>query len=455
MDQAANYTDRYASYLDALQAEIHAGQKMGRRPLIGYCSNADVVLKWDAAAYNRILKKYLKSQPDPSRNEKIGTMEDFARISSWYVMRGLGGNMDISSAEVCSALLDSFSTEQALGGTGAQAAAALGTMGIPSDLHLTDRSELVCSMLSGKGICVIDNAKRIPIESCCSESAPIYHFILQFHKDDVIEIHGEEYRIPCSNRLIFFFDSVHSQLPIDEDYCHYYERSSQNLSSYLLSGFDAVTDSVIIEKRLDMLKDHIIKVREQNPNMVIYLEGAFYLNPSVKTQVMRQLGPMADIIGMNEEELMEAVTELGGKIDLNDALQVLNGVKLYMNQFCLSGIVLHTKDYAMYYGKPITGVDMEQGLTLGNLMAATRARIGRYGTVEDCRETLQLPLSPTGKSFAGVLMQLGDQKEGQVLYAVPSRYMEKPRYTIGLGDTFTAGVQIGFWSGNASPLKEI
>lgn len=439
------YLDRYADYLEKLQEEVTRGQPEERRPLVGFCSNADVVLSWDAASYNRILQKYLHTRPDQGRNGQIASMEDFARISSWYITQGIGGNMDISNAGVCEELLEIFQTEPALGGTGAQAAAALGAMGIPADVHLTDRSRPVCTMLSGRGIMMIEDGEPINVEDCQDQASPVYHFILQFRKDDVIQINGENFRIPCSNRLILFYDPIHRLLPIAADYCAYYEQNSRNLTSYLLSGFDAVVDASVIEERLEMLSGHIAKVKERNPQMACYLEGAFYLNPEVKTKVMRQLGALADVVGMNEEELAEAVTEFGRKIDLDDAPQVLDGVKLYMEEFGLCGIVLHTKDYAMYYGKPLDGVDVEQGLTLGNLMAATRARTGRYGSLEDCRESLSLPLSERGKAFVQAFSDFAGQ-EDTVLVAVPSRYMEHPRYTIGLGDTFTAGVQISFWS---------
>ena len=48
------YLDRYADYLKKLQEEISGGPK--GRPLVGFCSNADVVLSWDAAVYNQILQ---------------------------------------------------------------------------------------------------------------------------------------------------------------------------------------------------------------------------------------------------------------------------------------------------------------------------------------------------------------------------------------------------------------
>lgn len=452
MQAEKTYIDRYAHYLNELQREIVSRPTEDRRPLVGFCSNADVVLSWNAAAYNQLLKKYLHTQPDQGRNEQIASMEDFARISSWYITQGIGGNMDIASIQVCNELLAAFSSEPALGGTGAQAAAALGAVGIPADVHLTDRSRPVCAMLSGSGVMMIENGMRIPVEDCKDDAQPIYHFILQFQKDDVIEVAGKEFRIPCSNRLILFYDPIHRMLPIAADYCSYYEQAFHDLTSYLLSGFDAVVDVAVIEERLNLLTTHMSKLRERNPRMVFYLEGAFYLNPEVKSRVMHQLGPLADIVGMNEEELAEAVAEFGQKLDLDDAQQVLRAVRLYLSEFNLRGIVLHTKDYAMYYGKPLVGVDMEQGLTIGNLMAATRARIGRYGNLQDCAESLALPLSERGKAFVKDFMHPAALPEDQILVAVPSRYIEHPRYTIGLGDTFTAGVQICFWSQQISGL---
>ena len=74
------YIDRYAYYLNKLQDENARGAK--GRPLVGFCSNADMVLTWDAESYNKILKEHLHTQPDQGRNEPITSMEDFARISS-------------------------------------------------------------------------------------------------------------------------------------------------------------------------------------------------------------------------------------------------------------------------------------------------------------------------------------------------------------------------------------
>ena len=437
------YADRYATYLAGIPKKT-ASKKQHRQPLLGFCSNLDVVLLWDVSKYNHLLSQHLHGQPEQGLGKPITSIEDFAKITSWYISRGLGGNAEITNADVCTCLQELFSSEESLGGTCAQAAAALGAMGFSVDAHLTDQSMEVCRLLEDKGTMVIEGNMRIPTRKCSCPKEPIYHIILQYQKDDELIIGDEKIKIPCSNRLIFFYDSVHKNFPISEDFLRYHEQAAPSPSSYLLSGFDAISEMPILQERLDTLTAHLKVMRQNHPSTIFYLEGAFYLNPEIKRQLMRRLCPMMDIVGMNEEELAEQLQDLGDRIDLSDAWQVLSGLNKLRSVYGMQGVVLHTKDYALYYGKDIPGHDLEEGLTLGNVMAATRARLGKYGTIEECRSTLLLPISEAGATFAEQMLRVAVLPKGEQLIIVPSRYMEHPRYTIGLGDTFTAGVQTCF-----------
>jgi len=437
------YTDRYMAHLAELTNKIVSG-KQQRQPLLGFCSNLDVVLLWDISKYNHLLAQHLHTQSEQGLGKPIESLEDFARVTSWYISRGLGGNAEITNAEVCTCLQKLFSSEESLGGTCAQAAAALGAIGFSVDAHLTDKSGAVCRLLRDSGTMVIEDDMRIRAEDLTCAREPIYHIILQYQKDDELVIGDERIKIPCSNRLIFFYDSIHKNFPISEDFLHYHEQAVSSPSSYLLSGFDAIVDMAVLRERLDILTAHLEVMRQNHPTTVFYLEGAFYMNPEIKRHLMRRLSPMMDIVGMNEEELAEQVQDLGESIDLTDPRQVLHGLDKLRCVYGMRGIVLHTKDYALYYGKNVHGHDLEAGLTIGNLMAATRARLGKYGTVQDCRDTLMLPVSAAGVAFAEKMLDAVELPKEEQLLIVPSRYMEHPRYTIGLGDTFTAGVQSCF-----------
>ncbi|MBO4836127.1 MAG: hypothetical protein J5564_00360 [Clostridia bacterium] len=116
MPDKKNYADRYAAYLAEIPNKTAPGRQR-RQPLLGFCSDLDVVLLWDISKYNRLLNRYLHTQPEQGMGRPIASMEDFARVTSWYISRGLGGCAEITSAETCTCLQELFSSEEALGGT--------------------------------------------------------------------------------------------------------------------------------------------------------------------------------------------------------------------------------------------------------------------------------------------------------------------------------------------------
>ena len=94
----------------------------------------------------------------------------------------------------------------------------------------------------------------------------------------------------------------------------------------------------------------------------------------------------------------------------------------------------------MYVGDKLRA-DIEKGLMYGNMLATAKAKNGSYGTKKQIKAVLQFELSPNGMSKY-YLIQNSDYKKEVVF--VPSKYIDKPRYTIGLGDSFVGGVQICF-----------
>ena len=100
---------------------------------------------------------------------------------------------------------------------------------------------------------------------------------------------------------------------------------------------------------------------------------------------------------------------------------------------------MHTADYAVFVGDK-GDIAIERGLYWGGLLATARASVGRYPTLEDVERVLALPISEKGAEFAAAI-SAGSYDDVQL---IPTRYIDKPRFTIGLGDSFTAGMQICF-----------
>ncbi len=435
------YTDRYQEYLQLVPDKIRRCEETGRRAVLAYASNLDVLVRWNCESFNRFLAEYLKEEPSFQEGDEIASEEDLARILSYFVIHGLGGEVDITSRKVIDVLTEYFDVEYGLGGTCAQGAAALGSMGIPVLVHITDCSKDVIRQMSGIRIEAVKHGRAVPVETCVSGEEALCHFIVQFTKDDVIRVFGKEYKVRLSNRLIMGYDTVHKVLQVEEEFLAYCEKNAKDICSYDISGFNAVTDRKIMQERLERLAVHYRSVKEKNPDCRIYFESAHFINNEIREYTYQTLAEVIDIMGMNEEELVDLTRTRGYAVDKDSLDSILKGLEELIKVYPVHGFVVHSKDYALYFGKDMPGTDIEQGLTLGNLVSGTRARTGRYGSVSDCRETLKLELSGTGLAFA---KELEGYHLPYKVVLVPSRYMEKPATTIGLGDSFVAGMQICF-----------
>ena len=451
-DTQQAYADRYAQVLHGLPGLIDRVRESGRLPALGLTSNLDIVLRWDADRYNKILEKTRTAVPSSRVGEVMRTAEDFARISADYMMRGLGGNFDIGTRELCDYLRSVFDTELALGGTCAQGAAALGALGIPVNVHISDHSREVCRLMDYPGLTAVREGRRVPLREAASDDPPVCHFILQYRRGDVIRLGGESFEIPESNRLILFYDEMQKDPPFREEFFSYWKNAPLPPTSVLLSGFDAIVDEAVAEKKLDVLTEFLRELSARRPRPFSYFEGAFYMNPAVKTRFMQRLGPLTDIVGMNEEELAAHAQALGGKPDLSRLDGICAALELLFRAYGLRGVVLHSRDYALYYGNPLEGAAIEDGLIMGSLMAATRARTGHYGSPSELEESQLIPLSKTGIALAreaqvrdAQIREARGEKTGtRCLKVVPARTLDDPKYTVGLGDTFVAGVHTCF-----------
>lgn len=435
------YQDKYEYFYNLIPKKIENYKEKGKILAIGYTSDLDVILEWNKDTVNNIFSAYLRNEPVNVQNDVIDSMESLARILSNYMVNGLGGEADITDSKVCDYLKQCFNTKNGLGGTCAQQAVAIGRIGIPALVHITDRSKEVCRLMDHVGLKTMTEKGVVPLIESATNEPPVLHMILQYSKGEKVVINGRTVEIPLSNRLILDFDTIHKLVPIEKPFLKYCEDNAENLAVYSISGFNAILDPAIMRQRVDELTVHFNNIKSKNPDCMVYLEGAFYLNPKVKDIVFSELAKSIDFLGMNEEELVEHVEKHGKTIDKDSLPSVLNGLEHMIQMFPVTGIVLHTKDYSMYYGTKVETVDIEMGLTMGNLLSGTRARIGEYGSYEDCSETLGLSLSEVGIAFVEQLMKTHSNRYIKI---VPSRYMEHPRCTIGLGDTFVAGFLTAF-----------
>jgi len=424
-----------------MEQTIESRKSAGIYPAMGYTSNLDILCDFRIDVLNRLLETHM---PDVDLNalqavKFIRTMEDFISTVVHFCRNGIGGEVDIEDFAI---IEDLFDTKPGIGGTSAQAAKALAAVGCPSVIHLTDDSREVCDILRSPYIHTVSPAgELIHTDQVKQRWEQEIHYIIQFKKGDVIRSRNQTIEIPASNRLIVTKVTVNEFVPFSQPYFDYIERHAKSISSNVLSSFNCIKDERVLRERLDAVKRHVRSYKNNNPTGVVFFEDAHYHSLDIRKLCIETLYSEVDIVCMNEEELTLTLGMYKHTVDIEDIHSCIEGVFFLKNLFNIKkGIIVHTKDYSMYAGDE-PGADIESGLIYGNLMATAKAMYGSYGTREQIAEVMKLPLSEKGLRHLERAMASPYAAKTAV---VPTKYIDKPKYTIGLGDSFVGGVQICF-----------
>ncbi len=426
---------------DNLANVIKDRNERGIYTAMGFSSDLDLIADFQIETMNGLLNQYLPDgilwEMKPS--VMIRTMEELLETLVYFCIRGIGGEANIEDPDL---VRDHFSCKNAMGGAAVQAALAMNSLGAGSIVHLTDDSKEVRDLLVSPHVRVplpdgslggTDEVKEVHEQEV--------HVIVQFRKGSRICLKDQEVTIPRSNRLIITQYTVNNTLPLNEDYLHWVEQNAHKVSSNMLSSFNCILDTTVLPARMKRVQKHVEIYHKNNPDGVVYFEDGHYHDKAVKQTVMESLYPLVDIMSMNEDELAYTMNIYGRSVQIDDIFSCAEGLAFLRDLFKIRrGVIVHTKDYAMFFGDS-GGLEIEKGMVYGTLMATARAEFGVYGSDREIRETLKHPLNETGvRNMERIAASaLKDQ-----VVIVPTFYLDHANYTIGLGDSFTGGMQLCF-----------
>ena len=437
-----NIKEKFQKAYDFLEKHIESRNKKEQLTAMGYTSNLDLLCDFQVDKLNELLAEYMSGEDLTKMKpaKMIRTMQELLETVVYYCINGIGGEADVEDPEL---VKSSFSFKNGMGGTAVQAAMALAQIGGKTLVHLTDDSKEVCELLHSSYIhVVLGNGELGFTDQVISHNPQETHFIVQFKKGDQVRLGEQVIAIPCSNRLILTKNTVNEYLPLWEPYFKWIEQNAKQVTSNVLSSFNSILEKEVLKDRLQYVKNHVEIYRRNNPDGIVYFEDAHYHNEEVRRLCVETLYPCVDILSMNEEELQYTLKEMYGyDVDIDDIYSCIDGVEFLLDKFHIKkGVIVHTKDYAMFVGDS-ENIDIENGLMYGMIMATAKASHGNYGTKEQIRQVLELGVSEKGLSN---LKKVEERGYGSRVILVPTKYIDKPKYTIGLGDSFTGGVQMCF-----------
>jgi ADP-dependent phosphofructokinase/glucokinase len=319
------------------------------------------------------------------------------------------------------AILDRFLKPggTSLGGTSAQAAWTLATIGAPAVLALASRSPDQLAVLHPDILFadhtgnLVKSASLVPTGT----SKPA-HYIVEYFAGRPLHTF-----VPSrSTRVIVrFADEDIERDPYFRSYCRAH---ASQCGPGLLSSPNAISparfDTVLEELRSAASEWAISGTR------MIHFELGDYARPSTRDAALSHLAPVVTSIGLNLHEL--------DGFDLRGESAAERSAALAEN-LGVARLVVHADNWALSVvrGDP----DCERkALMLGCLFASARAAAGKPVRRPAMPEQAELvpPPVPETQTMSG----------GWAIVSVPAPFLRSPTSTLGLGDTFTAGTMLAY-----------
>ena len=281
--------------------------------------------------------------------------------------------------------------------------------------------------------------------------------IFEFKKGLKFKLNGEEITAKQSTRFIVASRPEALRIEIKDDVRQFLPEIGEMVDCAFLSGYrgikEAYKDGKTAKYYFEKAKEDI-ELLKKNKNIKTHLEFASISNVEIRKMVVDYILSSVESVGMDETEIANVLHILGyddlSRKILKDSLieDVIEGAKILLNKFKnLEVVQVHTIYYILFVCRadnPLSKEELEECLEFSTILASTKAKLGNITTIEDLYEGLKVPHNKYGDLLKEIADKLND--DNYKIALSPSRYVEKPKSTVGLGDTISSGAFVYYVS---------
>lgn len=440
--------------------------KQIRSATTAFNTNIDAVLKISGTEISK-----LAAQTNLTENEflsagtNLNTPKDVVRGILKCFAAGIAEEWVTDNREIYQWMSENLGYDRLqMGGQGGIVANALAVLGVQKVfVHTNSHPELQArQFLNLPNLFAVDENGKIQPAAQINRSAdtPLIHWIIEFDRGDCAECFGKKIICPKSNRFIATYDPANMDLVINDGFVRHLNESSYDY--LILSGYHNLTSArngvTLVKNSVPLLKEW----KRNNPDGIVHLELASTQDKAVRRAIIENIAPLADSVGLNERELLDALEIIDEKqyqalkaekltaVNLFEALKTLKektcAPRLQLHMFGLY-LTLQDKDYKL------TPLQNKNGMMLAATIAATKAGTGKITEAKNLlwahgqtvgetglNELLALEryLNLTNLAQTGIA-ELPDFN----LTAVPTILIEKPLTLVGMGDTISSVSLLG------------
>ena len=414
---------------------------------IKYLNSRDLEERVEKAGKEEVLR-YSEELP-----EKITSVQQLLGSILWSVKRGKAAELFVESCPVRFYMKRWGWDELRMGGqVGIMANLLGGVYGVPVIAHVPQISRLQAGLFKDGPIYVpkIENGQlRLvhPKEFNADEESCI-HFIYEFPRGFTVF----DFEAPRENRFIGSADDYNPNLFIRTEFRKNFDEISKNLDLAIVSGLQALTKDNYREP-FETIRGHLDVLNDRN--VPAHLEFAFTPDETVRKAILDLLGNFWSV-GLNEVELasiMEVIGEkrLAEKLLANDPVDPIAVTEAMLKLAERTGVKrIHFHTYGYYLAlTDYKGEFVRDALLFAALAAAAKAKLGDVHSIDDIVKAMKVPVNEKVKPVEEALAkEYGMEKglaevDGYQLAFVPTKIVEKPKSTVGIGDTISSSAFVG------------
>lgn len=311
---------------------------------------------------------------------------------------------------------------------------------------------------------------RHPKEVYNPDTKPKVNWILEFSKGTRVCCSGECFAVPRDNRLIISSRPEWLHIDMSKELYESLPQIRQKIDGALLAGYqmireeyeDGTTYHDYVEKSVSV----ICRLKECNPRMQIHVEFTSIQNKVIRKAILTEIvREHATSLGLDTVEVANALNVLGYEElafavmskDERSVIALYEGAVRLLKDLQLQVVNIHSLGHyiSLVSSDHPVGVDGHRdALLFASVLAATQASVGHINSIYDTKEGLKVPLYEKGHedlaSLAEYLVRKGvcsleEFEDGCVnamghnLVIVPTKVVDKPAGTVGIGDAISAG----------------
>lgn len=378
----------------------------------GFTANIDAKASLDGKLLEK-LRSRCESESEPPTPKRPGmylhSWTDLAGAVEWNMRAGRGGEYIVTSERMLRELHGLADWTWSVGGTGLQAARAAAAAGCPAMVNVPAWTAEYDFLLNDEGLEEArGNGKEAPV-----------HYILEYNRNG------------RANRIILRGTGEFAGGLIAPEFAARLKGSADRFRALLVSGYNAADSP---EEAADLIGEQVRFLRSLGSHPIpVHLELAAFFSREEQLGVIRRFKPLVRSVGCNEDEMAELLGLEGALLKLPDA-ELLDRLGEARIRLGVRNLIVHTHPFAVCVSDG-EARKWEPALGGGIRFAAARAATGRFCTAEEIEAIASgLPPNARGVRLAGAAAGM------RHICVVPALEVKQVVGTIGLGDTFAAGL---------------